>query len=159
MRTHRHDSVSPNQSLRPTYAGSDGAERQEWDAHEHLSEQVQLDAQKLVESAGNAELAKNAVDVAQARQTANPERVNLEVANTDCAHAPTRDELATCWGFVSYLEMFETSTVHEARDGGHWCMTAVPGGKWIVWSEADRSVIREFASSEAAQAEIERIMA
>lgn len=40
----------------------------QWSEHEHVSEQVQLEAQKLVEMVGSPELAKHAIDVVEQRQ-------------------------------------------------------------------------------------------
>jgi hypothetical protein len=37
----------------------------DWIQHEHVSDQVQLEAAKLVELVGSAELAKHAIDVVQ----------------------------------------------------------------------------------------------
>lgn len=40
----------------------------DWNEHEHVSDQVQLEAQKLVERAGTPELAKKAIEVIEGRQ-------------------------------------------------------------------------------------------
>ena len=44
----------------------------EWTEHEHVSEHVQLEAQKLVDLVGSSELARNAINVADQRQASMP---------------------------------------------------------------------------------------
>ncbi len=44
------------------------AKSAEWLEHEHVSEQIQIEAQKLVDLVGSSELAKNAIDVAAQRR-------------------------------------------------------------------------------------------
>ncbi len=43
-----------------------------WNEHEHASDQVQIEAQKLVDLVGSTELAKNAIDVVGQSQIASP---------------------------------------------------------------------------------------
>ena len=47
-------------------------ESADWTEHEHVSEHVQLEAQKLVNLVGSSELARNAIDVADQRLAAMP---------------------------------------------------------------------------------------
>ncbi len=114
----------------------------EWQDHEHLSQQVQLDAQRLVESAGTPELAKRAVDLARARRPT----VTMD-----------KDEFARALGYVSYLDLFEASTVHTTRDGSRLCVTVMKHGKWLVWDKAEMLVIGEFDSTEDALRQIEQL--
>ena len=45
------------------------AKSAEWIEHEHVSEQVKIEAQKLVDFVGSSGLAKNAIDVVAQRQS------------------------------------------------------------------------------------------
>ncbi len=45
------------------------AKSAEWIEHEHVSEQIQIEAQKLVDLVGSSGLAQNAIDVAAQRQS------------------------------------------------------------------------------------------
>jgi hypothetical protein len=46
----------------------------DWIRHEHVSDQVQLEAAKLVDLAGSAELAKHAIDVLEQKIATDDQR-------------------------------------------------------------------------------------
>ncbi len=80
----------------------------DWSEHEHVSEHVQLEAQKLVQLVGSAELAKNAIDVVEQRQGDSPS------GDSTRPRAPSRgpnDRL------LKALEQFETSLATPVVSG------------------------------------------
>lgn len=86
----------------------------EWSAHEHVSEQVQVEAQKLVNLVGSSELAKNAIDIAEQRQSASPSNESTEGAPTTVKRPDP---------FLQALQDFETSLA-----------TPVISGELITWA-------------------------
>jgi hypothetical protein len=93
-----------------------------WTRHEHVAPAVANQARHLVEQSGSPELAKQAIDAA---------------SQPPPAAASDKDAFARRHGFMSYLEMFEASTVIHPADGKNWCVTALPAGKWALWNEQD----------------------
>jgi hypothetical protein len=86
----------------------------DWNEHEHVSDQVQLEARKLVDLVGSTELAKNAIDVIGQSQSASP-------GDNRTPGSPTilkRNEQ-----FLKALEVFETALE-----------TPVMAGELIGWT-------------------------
>jgi hypothetical protein len=131
-----------HESERPA-EGSAAAAR--WREHEHVAGSVQNEAQKLIDEAGSPALAKKAVDSA-ARDHA--ERPASE------ASASSKDHFARNHGFKSYLDLFEASTTMAQCDGKNWFVTALPGGKWIMWNDRDLDTHRSFDTFEEACAQV-----
>jgi hypothetical protein len=97
---------SPNTSTLPMAVSV--TESADWTMHEHVSEHVQLEAQKLVHLVGSPELARNAIDVADQRQVAMP--------SDDATRAsPPRNQPAD--SFKKALEDFETSLERPVVSG------------------------------------------
>lgn len=93
-------------------------EAADWTEHEHVSENVQREAQKLVDLAGSPELARNAIDVADQRQAALP--------SDDPTSTATRAVIQED-SFKKALEDFETSLVRPVVSGEltEWVTSAV----------------------------------
>jgi hypothetical protein len=108
----------------------------EWENHEHLTAPLQAHAEQLVKEAGSPELAKHAVDSAAASSN---------------EPAPDKDAFARQSGFTSYLDLFEASTPAGTADGKNWFLTALPGGGWITWNDADLTANGPFDSPEDAR--------
>lgn len=63
----------------------------------------------------------------------------------------TQEDFARRWGFASFLEMFEASKpVGAAEDKKKWLLTALRGGKWLLWNDGELHAAREFDSREDA---------
>lgn len=103
---------------------------------QHVSDSVELQAQKLIEQTGTPELAKQAIEAAQ-----QPDLPPV-----------SKDELATRLGYTSFLELFEASTPVAARDGTTWYLTPGVQGNWLVWSDADFTLGPTFPSKSEAEA-------
>lgn len=93
------------------------AESTDWTEHEHVSEHVQLEAQKLVELAGSSELARNAIDVGDQRLAVMPSE------NSTPAPPPAVNQDS----FKKALEDFETSLERPVLSGEliDWVTTAL----------------------------------
>ena len=99
-------------------------------------------AQSLIDTAGSPEQAKQAVDEAAREQAAPP---------------LTQEDFARRWGFASFLELFEASkSVGSAEGKKKWLLTALRGGKWLLWNDGDLSSAREFDSREEALPHVHR---
>ena len=105
----------PNASISPMAVP--GTQSAEWTEHEHVSEQVQLEAQKLVDLAGSSELARNAINVADERQAAMPSEDPTPALPT-AVNEPD--------SFKKALEDFETSLERPVIAGElmDWVTTA-----------------------------------
>jgi hypothetical protein len=110
-----------------------------WTQHEHVSPPLQAHAQQLVDEAGSPELARQAVNAAEHHPP---------------ARASSQDEFARRWGFRSYLELFEGSTLVRSAGGKSWRVTSVSGGGWIAWNETDLTAERTFATREEAVSQV-----
>jgi hypothetical protein len=62
-----------------------------------------------------------------------------------------KEDFARHWGFASFLELFEASKpVGDAGGKQRWLLTALRGGKWLLWNEAEMASARLFESREEA---------
>jgi len=67
----------------------------------------------------------------------------------------TKEDFARRWGFASFLEMFEASTpVGDAGGKKKWLLTALRGGKFLLWNDGEIGSAQEFESREEALARI-----
>jgi len=120
----------------------------EWQNHEHITDLTHGQAQQLIASAGSADLAKHAIDIAKQQsdpvEQAGPKP--SEVESPPGAQA----ELARSLGYASYLDLFESSK--PAGDAGqrHWLVTAEEGGRWALWNDVEFKVEGQFDSQQAA---------
>lgn len=134
--THR-DTESANKSgQRAGGQASDATAK--WNEHEHVAENAKIDAQKLVDTAGSPELAKQAIDA----------------ASND--NAKDKDALAAQLGFDSYLDMFESSTIVTAPSGETFYITGERSGAWAVWSERTLDTGKRFKTMDDAEQFIRR---
>lgn len=85
---------SPSADVEPSTLTAD------WNEHEHVSDQAQIEAQKLVNLVGSTELAKNAIDVAGQSPSESPRDDRTPTAPTTV----NRND-----PFLKALEDFETS--------------------------------------------------
>ncbi len=94
------------------------AESAEWTEHEHVSEHVQLEAQKLVHLVGSPELARNAIDIANQREAAMPSDDPTRAYSADVQPADS---------FKKALEDFETSLERPVISGEliDWVTTTI----------------------------------
>jgi len=93
------------------------AQAADWNEHEHVSEQVQLEAQRLVDQAGSPGIAKMAIEVIEQQQRGNQSR------GTDSR--TTSDNQSQC-GFLDSLKNFETTLETPIVSGElrNWAETA-----------------------------------
>lgn len=93
----------------------------DWNEHEHVSEQVQLEAQKLVERAGTPELAKKAIEVIEGRQPAQPPAQSADNRHSSVPAINPDDD-----PFLKALTSFETAlaTPVVAGELGPWITNA-----------------------------------
>lgn len=110
------------------------APQQAWTQHEQVSPQVELEAKKLVQAAGSAEMAKQAIDA------------------TEHSHRESRkdEDLALALGFVSFRSLLEASIKGANIAGYQWFLTAIRQDEWILWNDRDLEVIGVFETKEEA---------
>jgi hypothetical protein len=59
----------------------------------------------------------------------------------------TKEEFARHWKFASFLEMFEATTpIGNAGGKKKWLLTALRGGKWLLWNDAEIDLAQAFDS-------------
>jgi hypothetical protein len=117
----------------------------DWLNHEHIAELTHGQAQQLIESAGSADLAKHAIEIVD-QQAADARSSEVE------SPPEAQTKLARRLGYTSYLDLVESSKQAGADGDRHWLVTAVAGGNWALWNDADLSVERQFESQQAALA-------
>jgi hypothetical protein len=134
----RQASDSTSDRRRPAEQSS-----RDWSQHEHVSPAIQNEARNLVAKTGSLAAAKHALE--QAVEGAADTRPD---ASSD------KDVFARQHGFTSYLELFEASSVVRSVDGKNWCVTALPGQRWMLWNERDLKAHTTHASFEEARRSI-----
>jgi hypothetical protein len=110
----------------------------QWDTHEHVASPVEIEAKKLLEAAGNREIAKHALDV---------------VADANSAEAENRDAFAQTLGFRNYRSLVESSIPVRLVSDRQWYVTAMHGNELALWNDRDIEVLGIFESqADAARA-------
>lgn len=110
-----------------------------WVEHEHVAPPLEAQAEQLLKNAGSPGLAHQALRAAER----HPPAVGTP-----------QDEFARRWGFTSYLELFEASTLVRSAVGKNWRVVVAPQGGWIVWNETDFRADRTYPTREEAIAQI-----
>jgi len=93
-------------------------------------------------------------------QSVNPSTTSADFAtptgSPERAVPPlTKEDFARRWGFTSFLEMFEASTPVGKADGKKkWLLTALRGGKFLLWNDGEIGSAQEFESRDKALARI-----
>ncbi len=68
-----------------------------------------------------------------------------------------KEDFARRWEFASFLEMFEASkSVGEAGGVKKWLLTALRGGKWLLWNDGEMETAQDFDSRDAALSNLPR---
>jgi hypothetical protein len=106
----------------------------EWVRHEHVASPVQVEAEKLLATAGSAELAKQAIDEAEQRPISSQQQ---------------QADFAAQWGHQSIHQMLAVSSRLTAPDGTPWWATNIQDEGWILWNERDLRARQRFPSLEA----------
>ena len=117
---------------------SSSLSNRDWQDHKHVTPPMKAQAERLLPEAGTPELAKHAVDSLAEPQPA----------------AADKDEFARRLGFASYLDLFEASTRATSDGGRNWFITALRGGSWIAWNDADLIASDTFPSAAEARRQI-----
>lgn len=110
-----------------------------WQQHEHLSAQLELDALRLLADAGTPELAKFAIDTVDEHQ-----------------HDEMRLQFANALGFSSYADLLVASTGVATNDDKLWFVTSLADGSWVGWNFVEISADVKHATREAAVAHVEQ---
>ena len=92
---------------------------------------VELQAQRLVHSAGSAEDAKKAIDAAIGKEGVGDFR---------------QDSFALRFGFSSRRELLAASKPLFDCETSNWWATELKNGRWVVWGNEDLSAQNTFAS-------------
>jgi hypothetical protein len=117
----------------------------DWAHHEHVSETTHGQAQQLIESAGSAELAKHAIEIADHQWAGGR-------SSEERSAADAQSELARALGYASYLDLMESSKQAGTGRDRHWLVTAVADGRWALWNDVDFEIHQLFDSQQAALA-------
>jgi hypothetical protein len=120
----------------------------DWQNHEHKADLTHGQAKQLIESAGSADLAKHAIDVAN--QQSDPlDAVGPKSSEVE-SPPEAQTELARSLGYASYLDLFESSKPAGEVGQKHWLVTADEGGHWVMWNDVEFKVEGQFDSQQAA---------
>jgi hypothetical protein len=119
-------------------SATESSPEREWEGHEHISSEAEIEAQKLVNVAGSVALAKQAID-----RTIEP------------ASAYSREQFAEQMGFASLPEMLAASTPLSDQSGQSWYVTPDETGRWVVWNERELIRSQPFSTVNEAIASIQ----
>ena len=112
----------------------------QWKDHEHIPAAAVQQAQNLVDQLGNAEMAKEAVDM-----VAGDHKGEAQLTEDE-----TRKALAKALGFESYDSLLAASQHVNSNDGLAWYLTSLPDGSWAAWNDVQLHLDRHYASREEA---------
>jgi hypothetical protein len=112
----------------------------QWKDHDHIPGSAVQQAQSLVDQLGNAEMAKEAVDM-----VAGDHKVEAELTEDE-----TRAALAKALGFDSYGSLLAASQHVASNDGLTWYLTSLPDNSWAAWNDVQLHLDRHYASREEA---------
>ena len=74
-----------------------------------------------------------------------------KVASEPVTPLSSKEEFARHWKFASFLEMFEATTpIGNAGGKKKWLLTALRGGKWLLWNDAEIDSSQAFDSRDEA---------
>ncbi|HEX3998435.1 MAG TPA: hypothetical protein VHX65_07795 [Pirellulales bacterium] len=106
----------------------------------------------MIESAGTAELAKHAVDVAahQAVDEAGEAKTGVARSDDETPSTDAQARLAQMLGYASYLDLMESSKSAGSSRQRNWLVTADVDGHWALWNDADLEVVARFESHQEA---------
>jgi hypothetical protein len=127
-----------------------------WHEQEQTAEPTNVQAESLIQHAGSAEMAKQAIDTVAARAQQGSKADPREAARSSPATDQRKNRLAEQLGYTSYLELFEASTPVPTRDGKAWCVTSDQQGGWVAWNDEELSVSQRAATKDEATAAISR---
>jgi len=99
-------------------------------------DKVELQAQRLVHTAGSPENAKQAIDAAIDKESAGDFR---------------QDAFALRFGFASRRDLLAASKPLFDCETSDWWATQLKDGRWIVWGREDLSAKSTFETLEAAR--------
>jgi len=100
------------------------AKAADWSEHEHVSEQLQLEAQKLVDHAGSPGIAKMAIEVLEQKQgNAQSKATTMAATSNDQSNS----------GFLDLLKNFETALE-----------TPIISGELMNWAETANHACEEL---------------
>ena len=118
----------------------------EWHEQEQTAEPTNVQAESLLEQAGSAEMAKQAIDTVAARNQQGAKADPRDPARSTDSLEKQKSRLAEELGYASYLEMFEASTPVPTQDGKAWCVTSDQQGSWVAWNDQELNVHHRAAT-------------
>lgn len=108
---------------------------EEWTSHEHIAPPVELQAKKLLQAAGNSEIAKHAIDVA---------------SGVNSNQVTKADQLAESIGFRSYRALIESSTPGPKIEERQWYVTPISASEFVLWNDRECQVVGAFSTAKEA---------
>lgn len=116
----------------------------DWTGHEHVTENVRHQAQKLIDEIGSVDLAKQAVEAVGDVTTLANEATQQE----------GQVRLANSLGFNTVEELWQASSSVPANDGKNWYITKVGDSSWAVWNDQQFQAERHFSDRDEALASV-----
>lgn len=116
----------------------------EWRNHEHISDELVMQARRLLQAAGCLSHARHALELAADDEYELPPGTAMPVS------LARHEDFARECGYATYAEMSHfAEPVGDAEDKD-WYLTPVQGGHWVIWNDCDCAVEQRFASHEEA---------
>lgn len=116
----------------------------EWRNHEHVSDDLVIQARRLLQAAGSLDHARHVLDMAADEEFEPPPGTAFPVS------LARHEEFARECGYATYAEMSHfAEPIGDAQDKD-WYLTPIHQGRWVVWNDCDCRADRVFASYEEA---------
>jgi len=116
----------------------------EWRNHEHVSDELVLQARRLLQVAGCLDHARHALALAADDDYELPPGTAFPVS------LARHEDFARECGYATYAEMSHfAEPVGDAEDKD-WYLTPIHGGHWVIWNDCDCAVEQKFSSYEEA---------
>ncbi len=116
----------------------------EWRNHEHVSDELVIQARRLLQAAGCLDHARHALELAADVDYELPPGAAIPVS------LARHEDFAHECGYATYAEMTHFAEPIGDAEDKDWYLTPIHGGHWVIWNDCDCAVQQEFASYEDA---------
>lgn len=116
----------------------------EWRNHEHVTDDLVIQAKRLLETAGSLAHARHALELAADDENKLPPGAALPVS------LARHEEFARECGYATYAELSHFAESIGNAEDKDWYLTPIQGGHWVIWNDCDCVIEQKFSSYEEA---------
>jgi hypothetical protein len=116
----------------------------EWRNHEHVSDELVIQARRLLQVAGCLDHARHALELAADDDYELPPGTAFPVS------LARHEDFARECGYATYAEMSHFAEPIGDAEDKDWYLTPIHGGHWVIWNDCDCAIEQKFSSYEEA---------